>query len=42
MEALLKAGADPRARNAQGQTAIDIAHARKEDDKSDLILRYLK
>jgi len=40
MEALLKSGADPKATDNQGQSALDISRAREEDDKVDLLSEY--
>jgi ankyrin repeat protein len=40
MEALLKAGADPNARDDDGETAIDYARSRQEGDKVALLQRF--
>jgi uncharacterized protein len=40
MEALLKLGADAKATDQRGQSALDIARAREEDDKIDLLREY--
>lgn len=40
MEALLKLGADGKARDNSGQSALEIARAREEDDKVELLLQY--
>jgi uncharacterized protein len=40
MEALLKLGADDKATDQRGQSAADIARAREEEDKIDLLREY--
>jgi ankyrin repeat protein len=42
MEALLQAGANPRARNDLGQTPMDIARSRDEKDKIELLQSHSK
>jgi uncharacterized protein len=40
MEALLRLGADAKAVDQRGQSALDIAQAREEQDKVDLLSEY--
>jgi uncharacterized protein len=40
MEALLRLGADAKATDQRGQSALDIARAREEEDKIDLLREY--
>lgn len=40
MEALLKLGADPRATDKRGQSALDISRSREEEDKLELLRKY--
>lgn len=40
MEALLRLGADAKATDPQGQSALDIARMREEEDKIDLLREY--
>jgi len=40
MEALLKLGADAKATDNRGHSALDIARAREEDEKIDLLTEY--
>lgn len=40
MEALLKLGADSKARDKRGESALDIAKSREEDDKIELLGQY--
>jgi len=40
MEALLKLGADGKARDDSGESALDIARDREEDDKIELLRQY--
>jgi len=40
MEALLRLGADAKATDQRGESALDIARAREEEDKIDLLREY--
>jgi len=40
MEALLRLGADAKATDQRGRSALDIARAREEEDKVDLLMEY--
>jgi uncharacterized protein len=40
MEALLKLGADAKATDSRGQSALDVARAREEDEKIKLLSEY--
>ncbi len=40
MKALLRLGADAKATDNQGQSALDIARGREEEDKVDLLTEY--
>lgn len=40
MEALLRAGADARATDKRGESALDLARAREEQDKVELLRQY--
>ena len=40
MEALLKLGADAKATDNRGQSALDVARAREEDEKIELLREY--
>jgi len=40
MEALLELGADAKATDKNGQSALDVARSREEDDKIDLLTEY--
>ena len=40
MEALLKLGADAKAKDKSGQSALDIARSREEDDKIELLQEH--
>ena len=40
MEVMLKYGADARAADSRGQSALDIARAREEDEKIELLKEY--
>lgn len=40
MEALLRLGADPKITDNRGKSALDIARAREEEDKVDLLKEY--
>ena len=40
MAALLELGADVKAKNGQGESALDIARAREEEEKVELLMEY--